>query len=228
MDLNGARIIVFGATGALGGMIADDLSARGAALVVSGRNVERLAATAQRTNAVSSLPANLADPAEAAGVISVGAASLGGLDGMVYAAGIVAFGAAADLPLPVLSELVNVNLSAPIVATSAALAEMGKGSVIVNLSAIVADHPTAGMAAYSATKAGLTAFDAAAAREGRRTGIRILDARPPHLSTGLENRPINGHAPKLPPGGSPQRAVAAIVEAIADDSCREISWESVH
>ncbi len=46
------------------------------------------------------------------------------------------------------------------------------GGVIVTLSAVVAEMPTAGMAAYSAVKSAVTAFDAAAAREFRRSGIR--------------------------------------------------------
>ena len=84
--------------------------------------------------------------------------------------------------------------------------------MIVNISAIVAEMPTAGMAAYSASKAALTAFDRAGGRELRREGIRVVDVRPPHLDTGLENRPIAGEPPRLPqgqdrrrrgPGGSP-------------------------
>jgi len=54
------------------------------------------------------------------------------------------------------------------------------------------------MAAYSATKAGLTAFDKAAAAEFRRRQIRVIDIRPTHTETGLANRPIAGRSPRLP------------------------------
>jgi short-subunit dehydrogenase len=73
------------------------------------------------------------------------------------------------------------------------------------------------MAAYSATKGGLTAFDAAAAAELRRRQIRVLDIRPVHTETGLAERPIAGVPPRLPAGANPQGVARRIVRAIADD-----------
>ena len=74
-----------------------------------------------------------------------------------------------------------------------------------------------GMAAYCATKAGLTAFDRAAAAELRRRQIRVLDIRPLHTETGLANRPIAGRPPKLPTGSDPIEVAERIVTAIVDD-----------
>ena len=61
------------------------------------------------------------------------------------------------------------------------------------------------MAAYSASKAALTAFDRVARLEARRRDIRVIDIRPPHTETGLAGRPIAGSAPKLPPRTGPGR-----------------------
>jgi len=74
-----------------------------------------------------------------------------------------------------------------------------------------------GMAAYSASKAALAAFDQAAARELRRAGIRLIDARPPHTETGLAQRPVYGTAPRLPTGLDPDAVAARILAAIRDD-----------
>ena len=74
-----------------------------------------------------------------------------------------------------------------------------------------------GMAAYSASKGGLTAFDAAASGEFRRRRIRVLDVRPVHTETGLAERPIAGHPPKLPAGADPAAVARRIVRAITDD-----------
>jgi hypothetical protein len=63
----------------------------------------------------------------------------------------------------------------------------------------------------------LTAFDAAAGRELRRAGIRLLDARPPHTETGLAERPIAGRAPRLPPGLDPDTVAARVIAALLDD-----------
>ncbi|HYN57461.1 MAG TPA: SDR family NAD(P)-dependent oxidoreductase, partial [Motilibacterales bacterium] len=73
-----------------------------------------------------------------------------------------------------------------------------------------------GMSAYSASKAGLAAFDAAAARELRRSRIRLIDARPPHTETGLADRPMFGTAPRLPTGLDPQDVAARILAGIAN------------
>jgi short-subunit dehydrogenase len=79
------------------------------------------------------------------------------------------------------------------------------------------------MAAYSASKAALTAFDQAMGREARRSGVRVLDLRPPHMETGLAGRPIAGTAPKLATGKDPGEMADRVVEALATDS--EPSWE---
>ena len=99
------------------------------------------------------------------------------------------------------------------------------GGVIVTLSAVVAEMPTAGMAAYSTVKSAVTAFDAAAARELRRSGIRLIDVRPPHTETGLAERPIAGTAPSLPAGRDPDDVAARIVAAIRDPRVRDVSFE---
>lgn len=89
--------------------------------------------------------------------------------------------------------------------------------MIVNVSAVTAELPTAGMAAYSATKAGLSALDAAARRELRGARVRVLDVRPPHLATGLETRPLAGTAPRLPEGHDPAEMAELIVRAMVEE-----------
>lgn len=93
---------------------------------------------------------------------------------------------------------------------------LGKDSFIAQISAVVAESPTAGMAAYSATKAGLSAYGKALTLEPRRQGVRVLDARPPHTETGLATRPIAGEAPKLPQGKDPRSVAGRIITAIVE------------
>jgi short-subunit dehydrogenase len=85
---------------------------------------------------------------------------------------------------------------------------------VANISAVVAEQPLANMAVYSATKAALTAADRALARELRRSGIHVCDARPPHTETGLATRPLAGQSPPLRPGLDPDAVAARIVAAI--------------
>ena len=79
------------------------------------------------------------------------------------------------------------------------------------------------MAAYSATKAALTAADTALARELRRVGVRVIDARPPHTETGLTDRAIAGVAPRLAPGLDPATVARGILDAMADPRRTEVA-----
>jgi len=45
----------------------------------------------------------------------------------------------------------------------------------------------------------------------------VLDARPPHMETGLATRPIAGAAPGLAAGADPREYADALVAAIAED-----------
>ncbi|MFN8122321.1 MAG: SDR family oxidoreductase [Thermoleophilia bacterium] len=217
MEISGARVLVAGASGGLGGAIARELAARGARLAVSGRDPERLAGIASATGGVA-LVRDLTEPTGPEQLVGESAHLLGGLDAVVCAAGVVAFGPVAELDDRVLTQLFTVNALAPIRLSRAALGALGGGGAIVNVSAIVAEMPTAGMAAYSASKAALTAFDAALRREARRAGVRVLDVRPPHTETGLAQRPLAREGPRLAAGRDPGDVARRIVDALAADA----------
>lgn len=225
MSLDGAGALVAGASGAFGGAIARELRRRGARLALGGRDEARLSALATELGAVAATAADLTVTGEPERLVEASADALGGLDVAVCAIGVVAFGPAREVEDDVLRALVEVNMLAPARLTRAAAGRMGRGGVIVNVSAIVAEMPTAGMAAYSASKAALTAFDRAAGRELRREGIRLIDVRPPHMATGLEARPIAGEPPRLPEGQDPAAWAARIADAIEAEGRTEVGPE---
>lgn len=217
-DLAGASILVAGATGGLGAPIARQLAAAGALLTITGRDADRLAALGLDAVAV---PADLRKAGAAAAVVQRALDAHGRLDGVVFAAGAVAFAPATETPDQVLVDLFTLNTLAPIRLLRAALPHLqasaaeGRQPFLVHISAVVAETPMPGMAAYSATKAALAGFDQAAARELRRSKIRLVDARPPHTETGLADRPMFGTAPRLPTGLDPDAVAARIVAGIA-------------
>lgn len=216
MELTGARTLVLGATGGFGAEIARSLAARGAALAVHGRDRDRLAAIAAELDAAA-VDGDLTAPGAPDRVVDAAAGALGGLDVVVMSAGAVAFGPVADLDEQVLRRVVDLDLVAPVLVARAATRHVGEGGAIVMVSAIVAEQPMAGLAAYSAAKAGLTAFDVAFRREMRRAKVRVLDARPPHMETGLANRPLAGDPPGLAEGRNPREVADELVAAIAMD-----------
>jgi len=214
-DLNDAVVLVLGASGGLGSRIAAMLEDEGA----------RVVRAARRPDSLSGPDAYLADLRTEQGAASLVAAALqahGRLDGVVVAAGVVAFGPADEVSDDTLAELVETNMLGPIRAlrdASQALAESaaaGREPFVVTISGVVSDSPTAGMAAYSASKAGLAAFVSAASREYRRRGVRVLDARPGHTDTGLATRAVEGTAPAFGAALDPDDVAARIVRAVVD------------
>ena len=218
--LRGLSVLVSGATGGLGTPISRRLALEGAQLTLLGRDIRQLKALDLDACLVTG---DLREPETAARAAAAAVAEYGRLDALVVASGVVAFGPVGDLPDEALVDLFLVNTLAPVRLLRAVLPHLaasardGRSPFVVHLSAVVAEHPTAGMAAYSASKAALTAYDAAAGRELRRAGIRLVDARPPHTETGLAERPLAGTAPRLPPGLDPDTVAARVIAALLDD-----------
>ena len=216
MDLTGRRILLTGATGVLGGLIAQLLAERGATLALSGRDDARLAALAVPGERYA---VDLNHPGAAAALIAAARAD-GPIDGVVIAHGVVAFGGVSALDDAALSRLMQLNQTGPIQLVHEALPALiesstaGKEPFVVTISGVISELPTLGMAGYGASKAGLLHFVKAAQRELKRAGIRLLDARPPHTETGLATRAISGAAPTMPTGIDPMVVASRIVAAI--------------
>lgn len=217
-DLAAAHVLVVGATGGLGGAIARRLVASGARVSLSGRDESRLAALADELGGavVTTVATDLTRPDGPATVVRA-ATDAAPLTGVVNAAGVVAFGTVEDLDDDALDEVLLLDLVAPIRLARAALGVIPEGGFLAQVSAVVAEKAMPGMAAYSAAKAGLTAFDAALATELRRRRVRVIDVRPPHTETGLATRPVAGAAPRLPHGLDPEAVAERVVRALADD-----------
>jgi short-subunit dehydrogenase len=216
--LRGKTLLVLGGSGALGSLITSKLIANGAQVMATTTSNEKgdLIPSAASPRLLLDLERNESIEVLVNYLIQSGAQ----IDGIVNATGVVAFGPAQDLGAATLSRLAAVNLTGPISIISGLLpalkvsAQAGNEPFIVNISGVVAEAPMAGLAAYSATKAGLWAFDQALTREVRKDGIRVIDARPGHTETGLATRAIAGIAPAFPTGMTPESVADRIVIAI--------------
>jgi short-subunit dehydrogenase len=213
MELNDSRILVAGATGTLGAKLTTILTDAGANLALAARHGDE-----------GTIPLELTDPDSPAAAVAAAAEALGGLDGLVVATGAVAFGTAGELDDAVTRDLFAINALGPIALMRAALERIEGPGAVACLSAIVADHPTAGMASYSASKAALSAYLTAVRREVRKRGISVLDVRPPHLDTPFSERALAGEPPKLPEPGDPDEVTRAVVQALRDDK-RELAYD---
>lgn len=219
-EISGASILIIGASGGLGAPLAKGLSERGANLTLVGRRTDALQAVGVSADLMG---VDITDDAARKNMLAEVVAKKGRLDGVIYAAGAVAFGPAASLSPDTLDALWGINTRAAILLLAeseqalSASAVDGGSPFFVTLSGVVAESPTAGLAAYSAVKGALHAHMAASARELRRTGIRLLDARPGHTETQLSKHPLAGEPPAFPPGMSPEHVAGRIISAIEND-----------
>jgi cyclic-di-GMP-binding biofilm dispersal mediator protein len=220
VDLTGRSVLVTGATGGLGRRITRLLADAGARLTLIGRDADALDELG--IDGAQTLAVDLTTPDGPARAVEAAVQAHGGLDGIVHAAGVVAFGPVAEVDDDTVDELFLINALAPLrllraahAPLTAAAAERGD-AFVVTISGVVADKPTAGMAAYSASKAASWALAAAATGELRRAKVRVIDARPPHTETGLATRPVAGQAPRLPEGLEPDHVAARIVRALTE------------
>lgn len=218
MEIEGARVLVAGASGALGGQLADRLHGRGARVVAAGRDEARTAAVAERLGTDPVL-FDAVDTDACRATVEAAVAQLGGLDALVVCVGVAGFGRAVEADDAVVEELFAVDVLGPMALVRAASAAMEKGTVVV-LSAILADLPTAGMAEYSAAKSALATWLEVLRREERRR-LTVVDVRPPHLDTGLDGRALAGDPPRLPAPFPSADVVEAVLEAVAQDK-REV------
>lgn len=212
-NLNGSVIAVVGASGGLGSPVAHRLHQAGATLILAGRRQERLDALG--IPGATTVVLDVRDPTAGDRLAEAARTGHGRLDGLVNAAGVVAFGSLVDTDDLVIEELFLTNVLGPLWLTRRMVPLLAESKgFVANLSAVVAESPLPDMAAYAASKAALTAADRALARELRRVGVQVCDLRPPHTETGLAERPLAGTAPRLPTGLDPDQVAARIVAAI--------------
>lgn len=204
-ELNGAVVAVVGATGGMGSALCEALVGRGATVVRANRS----------GGDGSDLAIDLRDTAAGDALVAYANERHGRLDGVVVAAGIVAFGDLVDTDDIVIEELFLTNTLGPMWLAKRVLPALRETTgFFVNFSGVVAEAPMPGMAAYSASKAAASAATEAIRREFRRVKVSVIDARPPHTETGLAQRPLAGSAPKMPTGLAPATVAERVMVAI--------------
>jgi cyclic-di-GMP-binding biofilm dispersal mediator protein len=207
-ELGGKVVAVVGATGGLGDPICTALTRRGATVVAVNRS-------GSKPHRAVDVTVDIRDATAGDDIVAAALERHGRLDGVVVAAGIVAFGNVADTDDITVEELFLTNSMAPLWLAhhvGAALSETQ--GFFVNISGVVAASPMPGMAAYSASKAAAAAALEALRKEWRRAKVSVIDAQPPHTETGLATRPLAGDAPTMPDGLAPAAVAERIVAAI--------------
>jgi len=216
-DFGGKVALVAGGTGGLGRAVAQQLAALGATVVTASRSAGGEGhVSVDLRSPEGHVSVDLRSPEGAERAVGTVIERHGSLDLVVNAVGVVAFGDVASTDVDTVEEVFLTNTFAHIFLCRAALPRMTKGGVIVAVSGVVAEQNLPGMSVYGASKAAMRSFNEAFAREARRAGVRVIDARPPHTETGLATRPVAGTAPRFPQGLDPGAVAARIVTAVRD------------
>ena len=223
MRLAGAVTLVTGASSGIGAATAAALGAAGARLLLTGRDAARLAEVARQTGGVA-LPADLAAPEGAAHlaqeVMAAPADTSGpGIDILVNNAGLGWAGPLGDITPARVTELIQINLAAPIELTRLLLPGMVKrgGGRVVFVSSIAGVTGVRGEAVYAATKAGLITFAESLDYEVREHGVRVCVVVPGVIDTPFFTRRGRPYGRKRPAPLPVERVARAIVAALEHD-----------
>jgi uncharacterized protein len=169
VQLDGATVLLTGATGGIGRAIARALGERGARVLLSGRRAEQLEDLRAELGANAEvLAADLADR-EATGALAERA---GAVDVLVANAGLPASGRLDGFTPEEIDRALDVNLRAPVQLTRALLPgmiERGRGHVVL-VSSLSGKVASVGSAVYSATKFGMRGF-----ASGLREDLHLTD-----------------------------------------------------
>jgi NAD(P)-dependent dehydrogenase (short-subunit alcohol dehydrogenase family) len=184
-ELHGKTALVTGSTSGIGQAAAMALAALGASVIVHGRNADRGVQVVEEIELKGGqarfLAADLSDPAE----ITRLAEQAGDVDVLVNNAGRSWFGPTSDLDVATYDTIFDSNVRSAYLLTAAiapAMAARGTGTII-NIDSMAGAVGLAGGAAYSATKASLSALTRAWAAEYSPAGVRVNAVAPGPVHT---------------------------------------------
>ena len=237
--LEGKTAVVTGGSRGIGAAIATLLAERGAAVVVSARDADRLAAAVKDLEAMGAAAAGVAGDVsrreDAERVVDTARERFGRLDILVNNAGITRDGLLLRMKDEDWDRVLEVNLRGAFVMSRAASKVMvrQKGGRIINMSSAAGAMGNAGQANYSASKAGLIGFTKAAARELSHWGILVNAVAPGLIETdmaaALPAAARDALLAQVPLGrvGTP-REVAEVVGFLAGEGATYITGQVFH
>ncbi len=173
--LQGRRVLITGAASGIGRATARRFAAEGARVALLDRDAAGLDAAARETGGGTPITCNLLDTAAIAPAVEQAVAALGGLDGIVCAAGVDLVRKIEAMTPEDWAQVIGVNLTAPMLVCRAALPAMraAGGGAIVLISSGAGLRPLPDRTAYCASKAGVVMFGKTLAIELAPDNIRV-------------------------------------------------------
>lgn len=203
MRLSGKRALLIGAATGIGRAAARDFAREGAAIVIADLNFVEAEATAAAIRAeggkATAVGCDVRDEQSVKAVVEGAEKSLGGLDTLVFLAGLQRVGNIDTFDAQTWDALFDVNVRGTFFAikyASEAIKRAGGGAIITT-SSLAGLRGAAGMTAYAAAKGAVIAFTVAIAQELAPFNIRVNSVLPGWIDT-----PFNGPSIELMGGAA--------------------------
>jgi len=242
---SGRTALVTGAGSGIGRAVALAFAAEGAQVVVAGRRPDPLDETVALIERLGgkalAVTADVSRAADADALVDAAVDRFGSLDVAVNNAGVFRGGQPlADLTAPDWHTQLDINVTGVFLALQAQIRQMRtqpSGGAIVNVSSVFGLHKTsAGAAAYSMSKAAVTALSRGAALDHIRDGVRINVVSPGSTDTPMSLRPGETEAGRterakatLPLGriSATGEVAAAVLYLASDDAASVVGTDLV-
>jgi len=197
VNIENKTVILTGASGGLGTQLAKLLAARGARLILVGRDEDKL----------SKLVADIGDTAHQHCILTLDLSCIEGIrelvefcagiptgiDVLINNAGINHFSLQENLREDEIEKLLFTNLISPVMLTTRLIPLLASRSsaLIVNVGSVLGAIGNPGFATYGASKAGLARFSEALARELHDGPINVMQINPRSINTGMNSENVS-------------------------------------
>jgi NAD(P)-dependent dehydrogenase (short-subunit alcohol dehydrogenase family) len=198
-SLQDKRVIITGAGGSIGSLVAEAMADRGAVVGLQDISAEKVDVVRDRIESTGgraiTLVSDLSTAEGAHTMVTDAAERLGGLDVLINGAGINRRKPIVDVTSDDFDAIVAVNMRAVYFACQAAhpLMKDAGGGAIVNLSSLSARFSFNTISVYAATKAAVSSMTRSCAREWAVDGIRVNCIEPSVIKTEF-TKPLWGEA----------------------------------
>jgi 3-oxoacyl-[acyl-carrier protein] reductase len=232
-DLTGRKALVTGATGGIGGAIAQALHAQGATVAISGTRREVLDGVAGKLgDRVHVLPCNLSDGAAVEALVPSAEQAMGQVDILVANAGITRDNLFVQLRDEDWDEVINVNLTATFRAATKLMMRKRFGRIIA-ITSVVGVTGNPGQANYTASKAGLIGLMKTIGAEYAKRNVTANCIAPGFIKTpmtdALNDKQRETILTKVPAArlGTPEDIAAAAVY-LASNEAAYVTGQTIH
>jgi len=237
MSFEGKTAWITGASSGIGAALAREWAARGARIILSGRDEARLTQVADGIDGETLiLPFDVRDEAAMKAATKQAVDWHGGVDIFVANAGISQRSAAVDTDMAVYREIIDIDLTAQIAATQALLPHLvaRQSGTLLFISSIAGKVGVPMRTAYCAAKFGLIGYADALRAELSQQGVSVHVVCPGSVATAVSRNALTADGSKrgrsdkvIDNGIAPDEAAKRIVDAVKANQREIIVAEGV-